>query len=192
MSASQELSEDLIQEFVIAAHNNFAKVQEMLEQHPELLNAVDPQGKETALGAASHVGETEIVEYLLSKGAPITICTAAMLGDVDRVAAFLEADPSLAQSTGSHGISLMNHAAIGGKVEIAEQLLALGGDKGMDDALIRATLFEQPAMAKWLLDHGANVNARSPIFKDRTPLSIAVQLKHEQLIELLRQRGGIE
>jgi len=192
MTASQELSQELIQEFVIAAHNDFEKVQEMLEQNPGLLNTSDAQGKETALAAASHVGETEIVEYLLSKGAPLTICTAAMMGMTDRVAAFLDADPALAQTPGSHGLSAMVHAAIGGKTEIADLLLAHGGDQRMDDALIRAALFDHAEMATWLIDHGANIDARSPIFKDKTPLAIATQLKYEQLAEMLRQRGGTE
>jgi ankyrin repeat protein len=192
MTASQELSQELIQEFVIAAHNDFPKVQRMLDENPGLLNTVDPQGKETALAAASHIGDTEIVEYLLSKGAPMTICTAAMLGMTDRVAAFLDADPSLAQTPGSHGLSPMVHAAIGGKTEIADLLLAHGGDQRMDDALIRTALFNHPEMAAWLLDHGANINARSPIFKDKTPLAIAVQLKHDQLADMLRERGGEE
>ena len=50
---------------------------------------------ETALGAASHVGSREIAELLIANGAHPTIFSAAMLGQLDAVKAFVEAAPGI-------------------------------------------------------------------------------------------------
>ena len=79
----------LINGFVEAAHRDLEKVKTMLDQYPDLLQVQRGKSKETALQAASHSGRREIVEYLLSKGAPLNICAAAMFGLTDRVSDFL-------------------------------------------------------------------------------------------------------
>src|SRR5712691_1334986 len=66
------------------------KVKELHEKHPALLNAKWEKFDESALEAASHMGQREIAEYLLSKGAPLVICTSSMLGMTERVASFLQ------------------------------------------------------------------------------------------------------
>ncbi len=190
MTTAQELPAELITEFVVAAHNNFEKVKQLLAEHPGLLNEVDPKGNETALAAASHIGQIEIVKYLLEQGAPLTIFAAAALGLTDEVAKFLEADPSLAKAAGSHGIPLIAHAAISGKTEIAELLLQYGGGEGMNIALTPASIFGRLEMARWLLDHGADVNTRN--MQNMTPLLIATKRGHTELAELYRQRGAVE
>jgi hypothetical protein len=83
---------DLLKEFVTAAHGDMGKVRQMLAAHPELLNeAYDwgSAGLETAIGAA-HVGNRVIAEFLLQQGAPLEICTAAVLGCNADVQIFLE------------------------------------------------------------------------------------------------------
>src|SRR4051794_32277203 len=83
MSTTPEPTTDQIREFVIAGHGNLEKVKQMLAIHPELLNIANvwrPGDTETALQGAAHVGNREIAEYLLSLGAPMDICCAAMLG----------------------------------------------------------------------------------------------------------------
>src|SRR4051812_25697281 len=70
---TSEIHADQIREFVIAGHGNLEKVKQMLAIHPELLNIANvwrPGDTETALQGASHVGNREIAEYLLSLGAP--------------------------------------------------------------------------------------------------------------------------
>jgi ankyrin repeat protein len=192
MSSAPELPQELIQEFVIAAHNNsnLPKIQALLEKTPALLDAKDPKGDETALAAASHTGQKQIVEYLLSKGALLTIWTAAMLGMKDRVADFLTDDASLAHTPGSHGISLVFHAAISGDTELTELLLARGSTTGMDEALAPALMFNHPLMVRWLLDHGANVNAPQQVFQNNTALAAAIRFGRQEMVDLLLQYGG--
>ena len=100
---ASKVTKDTIKEFVWAAHGNLEKVQQMVELQPDLLNL--PHGKETAMGAACQMRCTDIIEYLLSKGAPMDISAACVLGLTDKVAEFLRTDPTLL-TTGniqSHG-----------------------------------------------------------------------------------------
>ncbi|MGL4821243.1 MAG: hypothetical protein ACRC5C_14920 [Bacilli bacterium] len=69
---------------------------------------------ESALGAASHTGQIEIVEFLLEKGARMDIFAAAVLGDLAVVRAMVQERPHLKYSVGPHGIRLLEHAAMGG------------------------------------------------------------------------------
>ena len=109
MSTTVELSPELIEEFVISAHSDFPKVQEMLEREPRLLNEKWVPFDENALEASGHMGRADIMEYLLGKGAPITIFAAASLGRPEEVAAFLQERPELATDPGrarnDHSIS---------------------------------------------------------------------------------------
>src|SRR5690554_6489663 len=116
---------DLIRPFVLAAHGNLNAVQSMLAEHPELLTVQyewGPGDYEDGLGAAAHVGNRPIAEFLLAQGAPLTICAAAMLGRIDNVKSFLDQDSSPANARGAHGITLMFHAAMSGDIELVNLL----------------------------------------------------------------------
>ena len=107
----------LTQEIVGASHGNVARVKELLAERPALARAAWDWGYgdwETALGAASHVGNREIAELLLANGAHPTIFSAAMLGQLDIVKAFVTARPGIQKTRGPHGISLLSHAKAGG------------------------------------------------------------------------------
>ena len=65
MQTTKEPTTELIEAFVLAAHGNFARVQELLPQHPALLNAVWARTDEDALAAAAHTGQRAIAEFLL-------------------------------------------------------------------------------------------------------------------------------
>jgi hypothetical protein len=100
------------------AHGDFAKVKELLDREPALVNAAWDWGGgdwETALGAASHMGRRDIAEYLLERGARLDIFAAAMLGYTEVVRAMLLACPGLRDARGPHGISLIIHAQRGGE-----------------------------------------------------------------------------
>src|SRR5437762_14165261 len=72
---------ELVEEMVVVAHGNVARVKELVGRQPTLAKATFDWGFgdwETALGAASHVGNRDIAELLLSNGAHPTIFSAAM------------------------------------------------------------------------------------------------------------------
>lgn len=117
-----QLDRQMVNEFVEVAHSNLARVQELLSQEPALINACWNWGGddwETAVGAAAHVGNKEIAEYLLANGAHLDIFCAAMLGKKKIVAAFIEDDPAVIHKKGPHGIPLLAHAQAGGQDDIA-------------------------------------------------------------------------
>jgi len=113
-----QLNRLLVQDFVIFAHSEFDMVKKLLEKEPALLNATIDWGGgdwETGLGGASHLGNREIAEYLISKGARIDLFAATMLGHLDVVKSLLASHPSSIDAKGPHGIPLLMHARMGGK-----------------------------------------------------------------------------
>ena len=119
----------LAKEMVSVAHGNVARVRELLSGRPALAKAVWDWGYgdwETALGGASHVGNKEIAELLISVGAPPTIFSAAMLGQLAVVQAMIAASPGFQRLKGPHGISLLAHAKAGGASEVVRYLESLG------------------------------------------------------------------
>lgn len=187
------LSQDMIDEFVGAAHGDFARVQALLAEYPALINA-RATWNETAIEAAAQVGRRDIAEFLLARGAPLDICTAAMLSLADRVNSFLQADPSLVNAQGAHGIPLLYYPVIGGHQRIADTLLARGAainaGEGGSPPIHGAVMFRQAGMLKWLLDHGANVNALN--YENKTPLAVAQANGANEIVEVLRQYDGQE
>ncbi|HEX8219121.1 MAG TPA: ankyrin repeat domain-containing protein [Chloroflexia bacterium] len=191
MQTVNEISPEVIEQFVIAAHGNEDLVREMHAQQPYLVNVTWDKFNETPLQAASHMGNRSIARYLISQGAHPDITTHAMLGDAEQVARCLEADPEQVHARGAHGISLMYHAALSGKPEVAELIVSHGGGEGIDEALHAAVNFGHVDMVRWLLENGVqNVNA--PNYDKKTPLSVALANGHTEIADLLRERGGTE
>jgi ankyrin repeat protein len=191
MQTVNEISPEMIEQFVIAAHGNEDLVREMHAQQPYLVNVTWDKFNETPLQAASHMGNRSIARYLISQGAHADITTHAMLGDAEQVARCLEADPEQVHATGAHGISLMYHAALSGKPEIAQMLVEHGGGEGIDDALHAAVRFGHLDMVRWLLENGAqNVNVLD--YENNTPLSAALANGYTEVADLLREHGGTE
>lgn len=123
---------DLVREMVGVAHGNVARVRELVGRHATLAKAAWDWGFgdwETALGAASHVGNLEIAEFLLANGARPTIFSAAMLGQLDVVRAFITAMPGIQRTKGPHSITLLKHALAGGAraQAVVDYLNAVGG-----------------------------------------------------------------
>jgi hypothetical protein len=127
---------NLVKEIVGASHGNLARVRDAVEKQPALARASIDWGFgdwETCLDAAAHVGNKPIAELLLLHGARPTIFSAAMMGQLDVVKAFIAARPGIQKTHGPHGITLMAHARAGGKdAEPVVEFL-----KGLGDADLR-------------------------------------------------------
>ncbi len=118
-------------EVVGVSHFNFDRLKELVDPRPELAKAEWDWGFgdwESAIGAASHVGRKDIVDYLVGKGAVPSIFTYAMLGHYEIVKAMIESYPGIQKNFGPHGISLLQHAKTG--------LQTAGGDKLKSQQLI--------------------------------------------------------
>jgi hypothetical protein len=108
----------LVAEIVGVSHFDEKRVRELFKAYPELVNAWWDWGYgdwESPLGAAAHVGDRAIAEFLLASGARIDIFAAAMLGMTSVVKAFVEAKPGIQRSLGPHNIALLAHAEAGGE-----------------------------------------------------------------------------
>jgi hypothetical protein len=122
---------NLVREIVGASHGNFARVREAVEKQPALARASVDWGFgdwETCIDAAAHVGNKPIADFLLTHGARPTIFSAAMMGQLDAVKAFIAARPGIQKTYGPHGITLMSHARAGGAdaAAVVEYLKGLG------------------------------------------------------------------
>ena len=77
------IPEEIANEVVAISHFNLDRLKTLVNKRPELARATWDWGFgdwETAIGAASHVGREDIVDFLISKGARPDIFTYAMLG----------------------------------------------------------------------------------------------------------------
>jgi hypothetical protein len=133
---------ELAREMVGVSHGNVARVRELLAERPSLAKAAWDWGFgdwETALGAASHVGNREIAEVLIAHGARPDLFTAAMLGWLDMVKACVAASPGIQRLKGPHSIPLLAHAEAGGEksAAVVAYLKTLGdaGDRPPDRPL---------------------------------------------------------
>ncbi|WP_051947228.1 hypothetical protein [Muricauda sp. MAR_2010_75] len=107
---------EIVSEVVGKSHSNLERVKELVDKRPELARSVWEWrfgDFESAIGAASHVGRRDIVQYLIQKGARPTIFTFAMMGVHDVVKSMVEFYPGIQRTMGPHGISLLDHAYYG-------------------------------------------------------------------------------
>jgi hypothetical protein len=122
---------ELAREMVRVSHFDLKRVQQLVEAQPSLARAAWDWGFgdwESALGAASHMGNRPIAEYLIAKGARPSLFSSAMLGHLDVVKAFVSSQPGVQRIRGPHSISLLAHAHAGGDAArpVFEFLQSLG------------------------------------------------------------------
>jgi hypothetical protein len=107
-----------VREMITVAHFDLERVKQLLDARPSLARAAWDWGFgdwETPLGAASHMGNRPIAEYLISQGAPPSLFSAAMLGHLEVVKTFVAAQPGSQRVRGPHSITLLAHARMGGE-----------------------------------------------------------------------------
>lgn len=122
---------ELAREMVLVSHFNLKRVKELVGARPSLAKATWDWGFgdwESALGAASHMGNRAIAEYLLANGAHPSLFSATMLGQLEVIKSFVAAQPGIQRTPGPHSISLLAHAKAGGEsaLPVYEYLKSLG------------------------------------------------------------------
>jgi hypothetical protein len=121
----------LVREAVGVSHRDLKRLQELVERQPALARGAIDWGFgdwEACIDAASHVGNKPIAEFLLANGARPTMFSAAMMGQLDVVKAFIAARPGVQRTLGPHGLTLMWHAKQGGPdaAAVVQYLTAVG------------------------------------------------------------------
>jgi ankyrin repeat protein len=152
-------------EFIEAVKNGDRDaVERLLANDPGLLRARDDQGVSAILLAHYH-GKDEVARVLLARGGELDIFEAATAGDADRVRALVAADRSLANAWSPDGFFPLGLAAF----------------------------FKRPAVAKVLLEHGADPRMGSKP-AGFTPLHSAVAddagSDVEDLVRMLLEAGA--
>lgn len=111
--------------------NNVEKVMDLISKDSNLVNASNSKG-ETAVLMAAYYRATEIKELLINNGAELSIFEAAAIGNTTRVKDLVENNPEWIATYSRDGFTPLGLACHFGNEEIV----------------------------KFLLDHGADVNAR--------------------------------
>ncbi|MEO5564590.1 MAG: ankyrin repeat domain-containing protein [Chitinophagaceae bacterium] len=188
------LAPELVLEFVRLAHFELPKVREMLEKEPALVNACWDWGGgdfETALGGPSHIGNQDIANYLLEKGARKDIYCASMLGDRELVQAFIKNNPAIANVDGPHHYSLMYHVAISGDIKMAGLVKPHVSDiADFNQALHSAVKNGKLEITEWLLNNGCN-DLNTKDFIGSTPLQVAEKRGYKEIAEMLKKHGAM-
>jgi ankyrin repeat protein len=144
----------------------------------------------------------EVLAHLIARGAYVDICTAAHMGNLDRVKELVEQDPSLANRVSDYisyylgSGSPLRNAAARGHLEIVRFLLAHGADPNLNEegiaphggALHAASAGGYFEVAKLLLEHGANPNGEVESSADC--LSFAIMNSDQRMIDLLTSYGA--
>lgn len=144
----------------------------------------------------------QVLEHLRARGAYVDVCTAASVGDLDRVRELLNQDPALSNRLSEYvagyigsGAPLMN-AAARGHLEVVKLMLERGADPNLPEegvaprghALYSAAANGHYEIAKLLLEHGAYPNPEVESSADA--LSRAVMNSDQRMIDLLCSYGA--
>jgi ankyrin repeat protein len=189
--AAASPSQEEIDQFVGNAHGNFTVVKQLLAKYSTIVN-LNATRNETAVQAATQTGQVQIVNYLLDYGADYDICTASMLGSVDCLGYFLHEDPDLVDTRGAHGIPLLYFPVSHVREAVAEYLLQLGADVNAASPEGITSL------------HGAVMFNQpgmaqwllghganpNPEYEGKSPLAMAREKNQAELVELLCSYGG--
>jgi ankyrin repeat protein/truncated hemoglobin YjbI len=169
------------------------RLAELVEQHPELVNAADPAEdfqQVTPLAHALVGGDAGVVSYLLERGAEV----AAHSGTLLRIAILLNR-PDLVRMLLAHGADARQAGSLGPldppERPIADLLIAHGGrvPRGMLPRACRADVSRNELhRVGVLLAYGADVNDRGR--EGLTALHYAVRSGKLPLIRLLLDRGA--
>jgi uncharacterized protein len=178
-----------------AVHNgDAARVDALLDAQPTLLKAHDPSGNSLLVAALYH-GQQDLAAALVARGAPVNLWEAAALGDVARLQAHLQADPSSLEAHSHDGWTALHLAAHFGHADAAQYLLRHGADvrarstNPLDNQPLHAALAGRSLdVARLLLDAGADPNAAE--HGGYAPLHQAAEPGDLPLIRLLLDRGA--
>ena len=180
-----QVEPEVVEELVGNAHGNIARVRELLDAHPDALNLRAPWN-ETAVEAATQMGNKPIIELLIGLGAPVDFFTACVLGRAEQVAAELAADPGRVHARGVHELPALYFAAIGGSTAIADLLLSTGANvnaRAEAAAPIHGAVMGGSAeMIRLLLEKGADPGL--PDYEGHSARQLAEKMGRNDLAEL--------
>ena len=126
----------------------------LLRDHPELPESV---GNSWASGFSTEHIPSDVARFLVERGAPLTIHSAAAFGLIDSLASMLEANPSLIDARGGDGCTPLHFAR---DLPTAEFLVSRGAnidarDEDHDSTPAQWRIGKAPEISRYLLEQGA-------------------------------------
>jgi len=193
---TEGIPQDFINRFVTVCHFDPASTKKLYALCPALL-ATRSTWNEMGIEGAAHVGTVACADFLLAQGAPLSICTATMMGMTARVGELLREDAGRAAERGAHDFPLLLYTAFSKeRADIAEILLKAGADPNAEMRGVTALHFAARKgyvkLAEVLLAGGADPNLRAdyPFLAEGTVLAVATKFNRDDVAALVRARGG--
>ncbi|HEX6046247.1 MAG TPA: ankyrin repeat domain-containing protein [Pyrinomonadaceae bacterium] len=170
------------------------KVQAMLRDDPSLARAKDQNGV-SAIMKATYYGKKDVVAALLDTGVDLDVFEAAATGRVERLRELIAGEPSLANAYSPDGFTPLGFGVFFSQPAIVNALLESGADVNLPSResmkvtpLASAAAAKQTEIARLLIAHGANVNARAA--SGHIPLHEASANGNVDLVKLLIESGA--
>jgi ankyrin repeat protein len=136
-------------------------VTSLLNADPALASAKNDSGVSAVLMSV-YAGKKEIRDLLLSHGAELDLPTAAAVGNLDRVKQIVEKNPASAASFSADGFPVVALSAVFGHLDVA----------------------------RYLAEHGGDINAPATNGSGYNALTGAVAGGHTQMVEWLLKNGA--
>lgn len=176
------------------AHGNLDFVKNAVTNDPRMAHSVATTG-EHAVEACAHTGRKELVDFLLSQGAPYSLPTAVMMNDFTTVRRLLDEDPRRIQERGAHDFALLWYPVIGNCDVSMMQLLLDRGSRIEQQHFLGTTALHwacsrgQFEMVELLVTNGADVNRVGRKFKAKgeSPLQMT---RDEKIADFLKSNGA--
>lgn len=204
-TAGAQTGDDLI---TAVTYQDMAKVKELVKAGVDV-NYKEQRYGNTPLVMACQYNLVEIAKYLIENGADINLKTgtghtplmAAASGSEDLFNLLISkgADPLVKLENGTSAFTMLITGVLMDRVPMtaADKLIELGADvdessttggtKGYT-CLMMAARNQRPDLVKYLVENGADVNARAG--DGNTPLSLAQKEEDTEMVNLLKKLGA--
>jgi uncharacterized protein len=140
---------------------NSASVHSLLASDPSLASAKNDSGVSAVLMSA-YSGRQDIRDLLVARGATLEIHDAAAVGNLKRAEELVEGNPALAKAFSPDGFPVVALAAVFGHL----------------------------AVTRYLIEHGADINASATNGSGYNALTGAVASGHTEIVRWLLEHGA--